>query len=79
MTRIAVIGAGSFGKNHVRVVRESARAELAFVIDNDESRAREQAGGATASTDYRDVIGRVDAAILAVPTVHHAEVGCALL
>ncbi len=27
--RIAVIGVGSFGKNHVRVVRENPQAELA--------------------------------------------------
>jgi predicted dehydrogenase len=71
VTRVAVIGAGSFGKNHVRVVRESARAELTFVVDPDPTRA--------GSADYRDVIGRVDAAILAVPTVLHAEIGCALL
>ena len=30
-------------------------------------------------SDYRDVIGKVDAAIVAVPTIAHAEVGCALL
>ncbi len=69
--RVAVIGAGSFGKNHVRVVRESARAELAFVVDSDPARAT--------TSDYRDVIGHVDAAILAVPTLLHAEIGCALL
>ena len=44
MTRLAVIGVGSFGKNHVRVVRESARAELRFVVDSDLARAREYAG-----------------------------------
>ncbi len=71
MIRVAVIGAGSFGKNHVRVVRESARAELCFVVDADPAVA--------ATTDYRDVIGKVDAAILAVPTTLHAEIGCALL
>ncbi len=79
MTRVAVIGAGSFGKNHVRVVRESARAELKFVVDADLSRARELAGEAAAGSDYRDVFGQVDAAILAVPTVLHADIGCALL
>src|SRR5580658_374321 len=73
MTRVAVVGAGSFGKNHVRVVRESTRAELKFVVDTDPARE-----GAT-TADYRDVIGHVDAAILAVPTVLHAEIGCALL
>lgn len=79
MTRVAVIGAGSFGKNHVRVVRESARAELKFVVDADVARAREHAGEAVSTADYHDVIGQIDAAILAVPTVLHAEIGCALL
>jgi predicted dehydrogenase len=69
--RVAVIGAGSFGKNHVRVVSENPRAQLRFVVDADPERA--------ATTDYRDVIGHVDAAIVAVPTSAHAEVGCALL
>src|SRR5580658_7301231 len=80
MTRLAVIGVGSFGKNHVRVVRESPRAELRFVVDSDIARAREYAGaGVPATADFRDVIGEVDAAILAVPTIRHAEIGCALL
>jgi predicted dehydrogenase len=83
VTRVAVIGAGSFGKNHIRVVRESTRAELKFVVDADASRARELAGASlpetTATADYRDVLGHVDAAVLAVPTVLHAEIGCALL
>jgi predicted dehydrogenase len=78
--RIAVIGAGSFGKNHVRVVRESDRAELKFVVDADLALAREKAGdGARVTDDFREVIGRVDAAIVAVPTVKHAEIGCELL
>jgi predicted dehydrogenase len=80
MKRVAVIGAGSFGKNHVRVVRESARAELCCVVDTDLARAREHAGDAVPATaDYRDVVGQADAAILAVPTIKHAEIGCALL
>jgi predicted dehydrogenase len=69
--RIAVIGAGSFGKNHVRVVSESPRADLKFVVDSDPALGH--------ATDYRDVIGKVDAAIVAVPTEAHAEIGCALL
>ena len=78
--RIAVIGAGSFGKNHVRVANESPRAELKFVVDADLARAREQApAGVEAITDYRDLIGQIDAAIIAIPTVAHAEVGVALL
>ena len=72
MTRVAVVGAGSFGKNHVRVVGENPRAELKYVVDADPARTRD-------TTDFRDVIGKVDAAIVAVPTVAHAEVACALL
>jgi predicted dehydrogenase len=79
MTRVAVIGAGSFGKNHVRVVRESSRAELKFVVDADIERAREQAGEARAINDYRGLIGQIDAAVVAAPTIHHAEIGCELL
>jgi predicted dehydrogenase len=77
MTGIAVIGAGSFGKNHVRVVGQNARAELKFVVDSDLARAQHET--ARASSDYREVIGQVDAAIVAVPTIAHAEIGCALL
>ena len=79
MKRVAVIGAGSFGKNHVRVVRESERAELAYVVDPDLMRASEHAGDAHPAEDYREVIGKVDAAIVSAPTALHAEIGCALL
>ncbi|HEX4274888.1 MAG TPA: Gfo/Idh/MocA family oxidoreductase [Bryobacteraceae bacterium] len=79
MTRVGVIGAGAFGKNHVRVVRESTQADLKFVVDADAERANEQAVDATALTDYRKLIGQVDAAIVAAPTTLHAEIGCALL
>jgi predicted dehydrogenase len=78
--RVAVIGAGSFGKNHVRVVGENPRAELKFVVDSDLACAKEHAGlGCKPTTAYREIIGHVDAAIVAAPTVAHAEIGCALL
>ncbi len=85
MIRLAVIGAGSFGRNHVRVVAENSRAALKYVVDANLERAREQArdhsgrDSVIACTDYRDIIGKVDAAIVAVPTIAHAGVGCALL
>jgi predicted dehydrogenase len=80
-TRVAVIGAGQFGKNHCRVVNESARAELCFVVDRDAARAAEQAAlyGAQALTDARELAGKVDAAVVAVPTTNHEEAGCTLL
>ncbi len=81
MIKTAVIGAGSFGRNHVRVVSENPEAQLAYVVDADPARAREyaEAHGAKGTADYRELIGNIDAAIVAVPTVAHAEIGCALL
>ena len=80
-TRLAVIGAGQFGKNHCRVVHESERAELCFVVDSDPARAREQASlyGAEPLTDAAELPGRIEAAIVAVPTTAHESVGRLLL
>ena len=75
------MGAGQFGKNHCRVVHESARAELCVVVDSDGSRAAESAAlyQAQALTDFRELAGQVDAAIVAVPTTSHEAVARALL
>ena len=75
------MGAGQFGKNHCRVVHESARAGLCAVVDIDAARAAESAAlyGAEALSDYRELAGKVDAAIVAVPTTSHEAVAGALL
>jgi len=80
-TRLAVVGAGQFGKNHCRVVHESARAQLCYVVDRDPARAAEQAAlyGAQPLTDARELAGHVDAAVVAVPTTVHEEIGRMLL
>ncbi len=49
----------------------SLRARLAAVVDSDPSRAP--------ITDFRELEGKVDAAIVAAPTSAHAEIGCWLL
>ena len=50
-------------------------------MDLDAERAARAAvpHGAKAFTDYRDLVGLVDAAVVAVPTALHAEVACFLL
>ena len=79
--RVAVVGAGDFGRNHARVYRELEGAELAGVVDTDAARAAQLA--AEFSTEVlpslESLAGRVDAASVAVPTVEHARVGCRLL
>jgi len=79
--KVAVIGVGQFGKHHCRVIRESEHAELAAAVDVDAGRAGEVAAayGAQPMTDYRELEGRVEAAIVAAPTSLHEQIGCALL
>jgi predicted dehydrogenase len=79
--RVAVVGAGEFGRNHVRVAKQSPRAELVAVVDANAARASEIAAAnrCLAFTDARELSGNADAAIVAVPTSAHAEVGCTLL
>lgn len=79
--RLAVVGAGQFGKNHCRVIQESERAELTAVVDVDSARATEAttAHGGELLTDWRALAGRVDAAVVAAPTSAHQEIACGLL
>ena len=79
--RVAVVGAGAFGRNHMRVLHESPSAELVAVVDTEQSRAAEAAAkyGCSVFADFRDLAEKVDAAVVAVPTSAHAHVGCPLL
>ena len=79
--RVAVVGAGDFGRNHARVYRELADAELAGIVDADGARAAQVAAEFSTEVlpDIESLAGRVDAVSVAVPTVEHARVGCRLL
>jgi predicted dehydrogenase len=79
--RVAVVGAGEFGRNHARVYRELEDAELVGIHDRDAGRAAAIAAEFQTQviTHLEDLRGRVDAASVAVPTVAHAEVGCCLM
>ncbi len=81
LVRIAVIGAGSFGRNHLRVLRHSPNAQLVAVVDKDHGRADDASVefGCPAVLTAGELIGSVDAAVVAVPTIAHAEVACHLL
>ncbi|HET6815618.1 MAG TPA: Gfo/Idh/MocA family oxidoreductase [Mycobacteriales bacterium] len=81
MVDVAVVGAGVMGANHVRILRQLPDVRITFVADSNGARAGALAKsvGATAATDTRDVVGRVDAAVVAVPTELHADVTCRLL
>src|SRR5271156_3158786 len=80
-TRVAVVGAGAFGRNHCRVVHESEQAELTAVVDLDIVRAQDAAAqyGARALANARELPGLVEAVIVAAPTTAHEEIGAALM
>jgi predicted dehydrogenase len=86
-TKVAVIGAGSFGKNHVRgyheLQTEGAPVELVAVVDADTSRASEHASkySVPAYSSVEELLRRSKphAASVAVPTIHHAEVARQLM
>ncbi len=79
--RAAVIGVGSFGRNHARVISQLDGVELAAVVDTNLSRAQSlgQQYGCSAYSDVETIIGAVDAAVVASPTETHADLGCRLL
>ena len=79
--RVAVVGAGEFGRNHARVYRELEGAELVGVYDQDPQRGAAIAKefNAPQSQNIAELQGRADAVSVAVPTIAHAEVGCRFL
>ncbi len=79
--KIAVIGVGYVGKEHARLYAELPDVELAGVVDVLRPRAEEVAAlyKTTPFTDYREILGKVDAATLAVPTIDHGRIGMHLL
>lgn len=81
MIRVGVIGAGHFGREHARIYSQSDEAQLVAVCDTDETHGKPvaEACGTEFFSDYKELIGKVDAVSLAVPTVSHAAIACELL
>ena len=80
--RVAVVGAGEFGRNHVRVWRETQGAELAGIVDTNAERAEKIAAefGVRVLPNIEALAAeKVEAVSLAVPTKEHARIGCQLL
>ena len=72
--RVGVVGVGSMGQNHVRVLRELPEANLVGVTDADRSRAEDVADKyGVPALDTDELFDRVDAVVVAVPTPFHAD------
>lgn len=79
--RTAVIGIGHLGRHHARIMAGLEAASLVGVVDTVKARADEAAAssGAEAFTDYRELLDRVDAVSIAVPTELHRDVALPFL
>jgi predicted dehydrogenase len=84
MLRTAVIGVGSLGRQHARLhgnLAAEGLCEFVAVCDLNEETARSISSERETdwTTNWRELIGRIDAASLAVPTEAHCEIACGLL
>jgi predicted dehydrogenase len=79
--RMAVIGAGTFGHNHVRVLSQMPDVELAAVADLDIEKAQKLAAeyDVQAIEAIEELAEPIDAAVVATPTVTHETVAEGLL
>src|SRR6516165_6238500 len=79
--RIGVIGVGYLGKHHARILSKMSGVTLVGVVDRNLGRATEIASeyGARPSLDPRELMGKVDAVTIAVPTELHHEVALPFL
>ena len=79
--RVAAIGVGHLGRHHARILGSLEGAVLVGVVDAKPDRAREiaEACGTVAVDQASDLLGRVDAVSIAVPTEAHLSVAMPFL
>ena len=79
--RVGVVGVGSFGLNHLRVIHHSENAQLSGIFDIDQQRASEVASEYDCRTfrSLEELAKNSEAAIVASPTATHADIGCRLM
>jgi predicted dehydrogenase len=78
---IAIIGTGHLGRIHTRLLLENPAFEVVAAVDPS---AEARAGvardfGVAVLSDYRELAGRIQAAVVATPTALHHEVASFLL
>lgn len=80
--RIGVIGAGNWGRNHVRTLAASRKASLAAVVEIDAGKRESfalQYPGVAVTDSLESVLDSIDGAVIATPGRHHTELGIRLL
>jgi predicted dehydrogenase len=76
MIKVGVIGTGSIGRHHARIYSAIEGTDLVAIVDADEARAGDFARqyNCKAYKDHKDMISKVDAVSIAVPTTLHYDV-----
>ncbi|CEG13131.1 Similar to 1-carboxy-3-chloro-3,4-dihydroxycyclohexa-1, 5-diene dehydrogenase [groundwater metagenome] len=71
--KVAVIGAGNMGKNHIRIYSEMNNVELIGVVDLNNKIGKEIANKFNTNyfSDYKEVVDKVNAVSIVVPTKFH--------
>ena len=82
--KTAVVGVGSLGQHHARNYAEIAQngdSEFVGLCDKHEENARSigEKNNCAFFTDWREMIGKVDAVSIVTPTETHCEIACAFL
>jgi predicted dehydrogenase len=79
--KVAVLGAGHMGRYHAEKFAARSDCRLVGVVDSDTARAETLGSrlGCPAFCDYKEIVGKADAAVVAVPTERHHEVASACL
>jgi predicted dehydrogenase len=79
--KLAVIGAGHLGRIHARLAKGNEQFEVVGVADPAPAALKTVGVDLELPTceSYESLIGKIDAAIIATPTVHHYEVAATLL
>src|SRR5205814_447974 len=80
MIKVAVIGVGHLGQHHARLLASMDGVQLIGVCDTNQARAEEIAAKfGTQVVESRDLLSRVNAVTVAVPTVAHVDVAMPFL
>jgi len=73
--RVAVIGAGTWGRNHVRILASLADAELVAICDTSAQRREELRRlfpGVSITETVEEALAPAEAAVIATPAGTHA-------
>jgi predicted dehydrogenase len=81
VVKLGIVGAGIMGASHARVAQMIPDVQVAVVVDPDAGKGHRLADhvGASYAPGLEQLPGRVDAAVIAVPTEAHADTALVLM